>query len=90
MAKARSSTRRARSDGESGAGGLVAGAVAGGLVSGAGGSTLTTCKSDDTSFYCTFVRWFNMFKMVLYMIVVLVIIVVLWKAFGGASKKMKK
>ncbi len=75
---------RNSSGGGAGAGaGLLAGAVAGGIVGGAGGTTITTCAADDPSFYCRFVRWFGIFKMVLYLIVVLAIIWILWKTFGG-------
>lgn len=64
------------------------GAVAlGGMISGAGGTTITTCKDGDDSFYCKFVKGFNIFKMILFIIAVLVIVYMLWKAFGSGKKR---
>jgi hypothetical protein len=64
--------------------GLVAGA--GGLLAGgAGGATVTTCPPEDTSFYCKFVKGFNIFKMILFIVAILIGIVFIWYLFR--SKK---
>ena len=56
--------------------GLLAGTA---LVSGAGGTTLTTCSSTDKTFYCSFVRFFGILKMVVFFIMLLALIWFLWK-----------
>jgi hypothetical protein len=61
--------------------GLAAGggAVAGGALSGAGGVTVSSCPPEETGFYCTFVRGFDVFKMTLVILaVVLFIALLLW------------
>lgn len=65
--------------------GLVAGgasAVGSGVAS-AGGTTVTTCPPGDTSFYCQFVKGFNIFKMLLFIIGVLVVLYVIWSIWRG-------
>lgn len=49
-------------------------AAVGGAMAGAGGTTLTTCPPDDKSFYCQFVKGFNIFKMLLVIFGVLIVI----------------
>jgi hypothetical protein len=68
--------------GSSALGGAVAGGALGGMVGGAGGTTITMCTAEDQSFYCKFVRGFNIFKMILYVIMIFVLIWIVWKAFG--------
>ena len=72
-------------------GGLVAGAVGVGALAtaGAGGDTVTTCPPTDNSFYCKFVKDFNMFKMVLFMLLIIGVIVFLIYYFMKSSKKRK-
>lgn len=53
-------------------GSVAGGAVAAG-VSSAGGTTVTTCPPGDTSFYCTFVKGFNILKMVLFILSILLL-----------------
>jgi len=65
--------------------GLTAG-VAGGVMN-AGGFTISSCPANDQSFYCKFVRWFNMFKMVLFIIFVIVMIYFLYIMFFSNKKK---
>lgn len=60
--------------------GLVAGA-GGAIASSAGGTTVTTCPPDDTSFYCKFVKGFNIFKMLLFIVAVLIGIWFVWYLF---------
>jgi hypothetical protein len=58
-----------------GTGTAILGATAlGSVVSGAGGTTITSCPTGDTSFYCRFVKGFNIFKMILVILIVLVFI----------------
>ena len=64
---------------------LLAGAVGSSMVSNAGGATITTCPPEDKSFYCNFVKGFNIFKMILFIIVVLTIAYVLYKVFLGSN-----
>jgi hypothetical protein len=64
----------------------IGGASAIGTAAGsAGGTTITSCPANDTSFYCTFVRWFNMLKMVIFIIALIALIYVLYNAW--ASRK---
>lgn len=53
---------------------IALGAAAGGMLGGVGGTTLTTCPATDQSFYCKFVRGFNIFRMVLAIIIFLVLL----------------
>jgi hypothetical protein len=52
---------------------VVAGAAGVGLLSSAGGTTITTCTNGDDSFYCKFVKGFNMIKMVLFILILLLL-----------------
>lgn len=65
----------------------IAAGVGGAVVSGAGGVTVSSCPADDQSFYCKFVRGFNIFKMILFIVVILVIVYVLYKMFWGGAKR---
>lgn len=62
-------------------------------VQGAGGMTITSCPPDDTSFYCKFVKWFNMFKMLLVVLSIVITIgiiaYVFWPKKGKLLKKRK-
>ena len=65
-------------------GALLGGAaIVGGsaLASGAGGTTITTCPSTDTSAYCKSVRYFQMFKMLLFIIIIIVILIFIFLMF---------
>ena len=66
--------------------GLIAGA-GGALTAGAGGTTVTSCPPDDNSFYCTFVKGFNIFKMILFIIAILIGIVFIWYQFKSPKSK---
>ena len=62
-------------------------AVAGAsLLSGAGGFTMTSCASGDESFYCKFVRGFNILKMLLVVIGFVIIAYVLYAAYARNKK----
>lgn len=63
---------------------IASGAAAGlgSALGNAGGMTLTTCTQGDNSFYCQFVRGFNIFKMVLFIIGVLIILYVLYSIWA--------
>ena len=70
---------------------LIAAAGASAL-SGSVGVTLTSFPPEDKSFYCKFVKGFNIFKMILFIIVVIVIVYLLYKFFiaskqGKSTKK---
>ena len=58
-----------------------------GLASSVGGSTITVCdaKNADT-FYCKFVLFFNIFKMFIWFIVMIAIIVWLLYNFSGMGQ----
>lgn len=92
-------TRRARSrnnnvdDQQSSFGNVAAagGASAlGGALGTAGGMTVTSCPSGDTSFYCTFVKWFNMLKMVLFIIGVIIVIYVMHSLWRSSSVNKRR
>lgn len=60
---------------------LIGGGAAalGGAVAGAGGVTVSTCPPEDKSFYCQFVKGFNIFKMILSILLILAVIgVIAW------------
>ncbi len=59
-------------------------------LSGAGGTTITSCPPDDNSFYCNFVKGFNIFKMILFIIVILVVIYIIYALFGKARKSSRR
>lgn len=61
--------------------GLFAGSAVAGGVSSAGGTTITSCPADDKSFYCQFIKGFNLFKMILFIIAFIIAIYVLYKMF---------
>ena len=69
--------------------GLLVGAAGATLLSGAGGTTVVSCKDGDNSFYCKFVRGFNILKMVLVVIVLILLGYFAYKVFfsGNGSKK---
>lgn len=62
-----------------------ASALGGGLAS-AGGATITSCPAEDKSFYCTFVKGFNIFKMVLFILGVVFILYVLYSSAVSNGK----
>ena len=64
---------------------VLGGTAIGAMTSGAGGAP--KCKADDTSFYCNFVKGFNIFKMIIF---VLVIIVVVWFVVKMMTTRGKK
>jgi hypothetical protein len=70
-------------------GALLVGAAGATLLSGAGGTTVVSCKDGDNSFYCKFVRGFNILKMVLVVIVLILLGYFAYKVFfsGNGSKK---
>lgn len=51
------------------------GFIAGQSLVNSGGGTLSVCNADDDTYYCNFVRGFNIFKMILFIIFILFIIV---------------
>lgn len=68
---------------------LLPAAAAGGAVAlaDAGGSTVTKCDGENAnSFYCKFVQGFNIFKMVLFIIIVLVLLYFIWSWFKKSKK----
>jgi hypothetical protein len=58
---------------------LAAGVGAG--MSSTGGTTLSMCNSGDDSFYCKFIRFFNMLKMIIFLIVLVVVIYFVYNTF---------
>jgi len=71
-----------------GALGVGAGVGVGASLGNAGGIYVCNDKNQD-SFYCKFVQFFGMFKMILYICVVLAFIGYLIYWFGGFGRKMK-
>jgi hypothetical protein len=65
--------------------GLASG-VAGGVMN-AGGVTVSSCPADDQSFYCKFVRGFNVFKMLLFIIFIIVAAYFIYIMFFANKKK---
>lgn len=59
----------------------IAAGVGGAIMSGAGGTTVTTCPPEDNSFYCKFVKGFNIFKMLLVILAVIIGVVMLYYFF---------
>ena len=53
----------------------------------AGGVTVSSCPPDDKSFYCSFVRFFNIFKMLIVIIVVIIIAYFIYKVFLSSTSK---
>jgi hypothetical protein len=51
--------------------GAIAALAIGGATSGAGGTTITSCPPGDESMYCKFVKGFNIFKMIVFILTVL-------------------
>lgn len=88
MAKARVKTQPTQQAPQDTTGklGLIAGA-GGALAAGAGGTTVTSCPPEDTSFYCTFVKGFNIFKMILFIIAILIGILFIWYLFKSPKSK---
>lgn len=70
--------------------GATALAAGGSLLGGAGGATITSCPPEDNSFYCQFVKGFNIFKMLLFIIVILVVGYFLYTTFFGSTKSAKR
>lgn len=64
----------------------IAAGVGGAIMGGAGGTTLTNCPPEDNSFYCQFVKGFNLFKMLLVIIAVIAVAVFLWYMFKKSRK----
>lgn len=60
---------------------IALGSATGGMLGGVGGTTLTTCPSSDQSFYCKFVRGFNIFRMIIAIILFIVLIYFLYVWF---------
>jgi hypothetical protein len=50
------------------------GFLAGESLANSGGSTLSVCGPNDNTYYCEFVRDFNIFKMILFILFILFII----------------
>lgn len=68
---------------------VLLGSAGAALASGAGGTTITPCPANDTSFYCTLTRWVNIIKMLIFiLIVILVIVFILWylRSRSGRSR----
>ena len=59
------------------------GAILGAGVMGAtaGGTSVTTCSSEDKTFYCRMTRWFNIMKMIFGFIMVMVIIYIIGREY---------
>lgn len=79
---------------DSGISPLAAGLGAFGIASmtSGGGNDVTICKSEDDSFYCRFVHDFNIFKMVLFILLVLVILyfIIKWVWFSKKTGRSGK
>jgi hypothetical protein len=60
---------------------IALGAAAGGMLGGVGGTTITSCPATDQSFYCKFVRMFNIIKMIIAIIVFAVLLYFLYVWF---------
>ena len=74
------------------AGGAGVAALGTAATSGAGGTTISTCYDDDTRYYCKFVRFFNMFKMLIFIVICIIVVGLLIYFFSRASfaKKSKR
>jgi hypothetical protein len=53
---------------------LIGAAAAGGIMATNGAGTTESCPTSDTTFYCKFVRFFSMFKMLLFIGIVIAVI----------------
>lgn len=60
----------------------------GSALGNAGG--VTVCGGNDSSFYCQFVKFFNVFKMFIVILVFIAIIVYLAYTFSGIKSTTKK
>ena len=60
----------------------------GSALGNAGG--VTVCGGNDASFYCQFVKFFNVFKMFIVILVFIAVIVYLAYSFSGAKSSLKK
>lgn len=60
----------------------------GSALGNAGG--VTVCGGNDSSFYCQFVKFFNVFKMFIVILVFIAVIVYLAYSFSGAKSSLKK
>jgi sugar (pentulose or hexulose) kinase len=54
---------------------------AGVLGATAGGTSVSVCDSDDKTLYCRMTRWFNMTKMIIGFIMIMVILYILGKEY---------
>lgn len=66
-----------------------AGLVAATATQGAGGTTVTSCPSEDNSFYCKFVKGFNIFKMILVILIIVGVIAFMAWFFWPKGRKPK-
>jgi hypothetical protein len=62
----------------------------GSALGNAGGATVTVCGGNDTSSYCQFVKFFNIFKMFIVILVFIAVIVYLAYTFSGTKSSVKK
>ena len=60
----------------------------GNALGNAGG--MTVCGGNDMSFYCQFVKFFNIFKMFIVILVFIAVIVYLAYSFSGTKSSSKK
>jgi len=84
MAKGRSSSNFGSSLATGGGFGI------GSALGNAGGATVTVCGGNDTSSYCQFVKFFNIFKMFIVILVFIAVIVYLAYTFSGTKSTMRK
>lgn len=70
--------------------GAVAGGVGASMVSGAGGTTLVSCSSGDDSFYCKFVKAFNVFKMLLFIVAIVICAYLIYKMLSSPNPNVRK
>jgi hypothetical protein len=69
---------------------LLVGAAGASLLSGAGGTTIVSCRDGDNSFYCKFVKGFNIIKMILFVIVLILVGYFAYKMFFSENGSKKK
>lgn len=72
---------------------VLGGAAVGAMTASAGGNP--ECKAGDNSFYCNFVRGFNIFKMILFVVVILIVAFFIYKMMSnkkgsGSGKKISR
>ena len=66
---------------------FVSGAAIGGAAMTSGTGSMAKCDVNDTSFYCTFVKGFNIFKMLLFVLIVIISLYIVYKVMTGKRKK---